>query len=635
VSDALDQFGAFIDALPTERASPKDAQTTTEQHAEPPSAAARQKLPSTVAPVLTEVRRPPRPPAAALNMHRDANWEIDERAVRERLCRWLDATSQPRQRPAGAARPKAGPEVQPHAMERDAERPRLPEVEAHGIVVSRDGDAPTHRFPPPEHLVQRLATALATPRPWQRRVDPERALRYFEGRAKQMLAAARDPATLVAREERLAIEHGEGAADPHAAGPQKGHASQLRQAPAAAGNGPAPQPYPDDLLADVLVGISPPKTEQSAEFQGEASPDEWNDRREPAELPPLPKLEGEQADALAAIETFLGGEKQSFCMHGLAGTGKTTVMAALASRLANAILVAPTGKAASVLAHKTGLDVMTLHRLLYTPEVDEEGNVVGWAEKHQPGQLADQVVLVDEASMVGVNLARDLLRTGAKVVASGDPGQLPPVNQEQFFTAADVTLREIRRQAAGSSIIRQAHAARAGRRYASEDKNFQIIDRHEMMRRLDWADVVLCWRNATRHRLNTLIRWHRRRLPAEAHPNPGEPVMCLENHASGMMNGEIFTVRDFDPVRGILLEDGPGWIPAPWFEWLSPGGKQPLRRAAFALGYTITTHKSQGSEWPHVMVMDEYTGADRARWRYTAITRASASVCIVPPSEIP
>jgi hypothetical protein len=165
----------------------------------------------------------------------------------------------------------------------------------------------------------------------------------------------------------------------------------------------------------------------------------------------------------------------------------------------------------------------------------------------------------------------------------------------------------------------------------SEDENFQIIDWREAIRRLDWADVILCWQNVTRHRLNSFIRSHRRHLPAKALPNLGEPVMCLENHPSGIMNGEIFTVRDFDPVRGILLEDGPGWIPAPWFEWLSPGGKQPRRRAAFALGYAITTHKSQGSEWPHVLVLDEFTGADRARWLYTAITRASVAVRIVAP----
>src|SRR6516165_10142605 len=108
--------------------------------------------------------------------------------------------------------------------------------------------------------------------------------------------------------------------------------------------------------------------------------------------------------------------------------------------------------------------------------------------------------------MCGTNLAGDLLRTGARVVASGDPGQLPPVEQEPFFTVADVTLREIRRQAAGSSIVRQAHEVRAGRRYVSDDENFQILDWREAMRRLDWADVILCWQNVTRHRLNSSIR---------------------------------------------------------------------------------------------------------------------------------
>jgi exodeoxyribonuclease-5 len=297
------------------------------------------------------------------------------------------------------------------------------------------------------------------------------------------------------------------------------------------------------------------------------------------------------------------------------------------------MLVAPTGKAASILARKTGLEALTLHRLLYRREVDEEGNLVGFMEKHQPGALAGHVVLVDEASMCGIGLASDLLKTGARVVASGDPGQLPPVEQEPFFTTADVTLLEIQRQAAGSSIIRQAHEVRAGRCYASLDENFQIINWCEAMHRIDWADVVLCWLNETRHQLNRFIRWHRRHLPPEALPIPGEPVMCLENHPSGIMNGEMFTVRDFDPARGILLEDGPDWIADPWFEWLTPTAKQPRRRAAFALAYAITTHKSQGSEWPNVLVLDEFSGPDRARWLYTAITRASAAICIVPPSE--
>jgi exodeoxyribonuclease-5 len=389
-------------------------------------------------------------------------------------------------------------------------------------------------------------------------------------------------------------------------------------------------------LSQQLASATPVQkpAEHSNILHAEASFDERNRRRDAAGLPLLPELEGEQADALAAIENFLAGNKPCFVLHGLAGTGKSTLIATLARTHSRSTLVAPTGKAASVLARKTGLEALTLHRLLYRPKVDEEGNLVGFVEKYQPGELAGRVVLVDEASMCGAALAGDLLRTGARVVASGDPGQLPPVEQEPFFTKADVTLREIRRQAAGSSIIRQAHEVRAGRCYVSEDQNFQVIDACEAMRRLEWASVVLCWRNNTRHALNRLIRWRRRRLPPAAPPTPGEPVMCLENHQSGIMNGEIFTVGDYDPVRGLLLEDGPGWLDSPWFEWLSPTGKQPRRRAAFALGYAITTHKSQGSEWPNVLVLDEFTGADRARWLYTSITRASAAICItasLPP----
>jgi exodeoxyribonuclease-5 len=488
--------------------------------------------------------------------------------------------------------------------------------------------------PPPGPLVQRLAAALSTSRLWMRVTDPERATSYFRARALHMLAHARDPLALVEREERLAIEQRGGVADQRT-GPGEGPVSRRNQTQTAPGDRPlTSEPYHDEVsAAGIPLGISSREADQSARLDKEASPDKRNDRRNPARLPLLPELEGEQADALAAIQDFLAGNKQCFVLHGLAGTGKTTVIATLARWLKDSALVAPTGKAASVLARKTGLEVLTLHRLLYRREVDEEGNLIGFVKTHQPGELADHVVLVDEASMCGMDLAVDLLRTGARVVASGDPGQLPPVKAEPFFTKADVTLRDIRRQAAGSSIIRQAHEVRADRCYASVDESFQIIDRREAMLRLDWADVVLCWKNETRHQLNRFIRWHRRHLPEAALPNRGEPVMCLENHPSGIMNGEMFTVRDFDPARGILLEDGPGWIPNPWFEWLSPGGKQPRRCAAFALGYAITTHKSQGSEWPNVLVLDEFTGTDRARWLYTSITRASAAICIVPPSE--
>jgi exodeoxyribonuclease-5 len=268
--------------------------------------------------------------------------------------------------------------------------------------------------------------------------------------------------------------------------------------------------------------------------------------------------------------------------------------------------------------------------LLYIPKVDSNENLIGWEPRCSAGDLAGWLVIADEASMISTNLARDLLATGARVIAAGDPGQLPPVEQAPFFTEPDFVLQDIRRQAAGSPIIRQAHAVRGGNDYASDGEAFQVIDSRAAVDRIDWADIVLCWRNETRHRMNVFIR-RRRGIDPAAQPQPGEPLMCLHNQPSGMMNGEIFTVRSYDRQGGLLLEGKTGCVEHSWLEWLHPDQQRhPRGTVPFALAYCVTVHKAQGSEWPHVLVLDEFAGEDHARWRYTAITRASEAVCVVP-----
>jgi exodeoxyribonuclease V len=344
-----------------------------------------------------------------------------------------------------------------------------------------------------------------------------------------------------------------------------------------------------------------------------------------------PELEGEQRTALDAVLSVARQEGECFCLQGLAGTGKTTVLAAAADRLKSQqpFIVAPTGKAASVLRRKTGIVATTLHRMLYMPVVDDEGDLT-FVLKRPPDGLRGKVALVDEASMIGEQLAADLIGTGVTVIASGDPGQLPPVHAAPFFDQADFTLREIRRQAAGSPIIRQAHRVRSGHAYENDGDGFQVVDRRQAFNLLDWADVVLCWRNRTRHRVNGVIR-SLRGIDPNAAPVAGEPLMCLENSPLGMMNGEVFKVRDYSRTGWIQLEDGPdGWIKKPWLEWRALSDeKQPRRRASFALGYASTVHKAQGSEWSNVLILDEFSGSDRDRWLYTAITRASQAVRIV------
>jgi exodeoxyribonuclease-5 len=345
-----------------------------------------------------------------------------------------------------------------------------------------------------------------------------------------------------------------------------------------------------------------------------------------------PELEGEQQAALdAVLRSAWRGESRPFCLQGLAGTGKTTILAAAAHRLGDhrPFLVAPTGKAASVLRRKTGFETTTLHRMLYLPVPQEDGSVK-FVRKRPPGALEGKVALVDEASMVGSGLAADLLETGLTVIACGDPGQLPPVHAAPFFGEADITLREIRRQAAGSPIIRQAHRVRSGYSYENDGDGFQVVNRKQALELLDWADMVLCWRNSTRHKVNAFVRWGRG-IDAKVPPVAGEPLMCLENSPIGMMNGEMFTAAEYNGTGWLKLADGPdGWIEKPWFEWrAAPDEKQPHRWPSFALGYASTVHKAQGSEWPHLLILDEFNGPDRARWLYTAITRAASAVRIV------
>jgi exodeoxyribonuclease-5 len=145
---------------------------------------------------------------------------------------------------------------------------------------------------------------------------------------------------------------------------------------------------------------------------------------------------------------------------------------------------------------------------------------------------------------------------------------------------------------------------------------------------------------------------HRKQFRS-AYPEAGDQLVCLANdHARALLNGAIWTAR---PTRGrsattsleMLVrseDDGPRWQGAcssssagittssaledelqklPW--------ARRAERARFAYGYALTVHKSQGSEWPRVVVVDE-SGAFRehpAQWLYTAVTRASKNLVLV------
>jgi exodeoxyribonuclease-5 len=358
----------------------------------------------------------------------------------------------------------------------------------------------------------------------------------------------------------------------------------------------------------------------------------------------------DQEDAAAVIEDFLAtaGPSSVFTVHGLAGTGKTHLLAEMARRHSGVLMVAPTGKAATVLRARSGFFVSTIHSAIYNFRglVDDQRRpdykVPVFSQRAETD--IGNVVFLDECSMVGNTLATHLLDTGVSVVAFGDPGQLAPVGDKPFFTVPDITLKTIRRQALESPIIRQAHRVRHGEAYEA-DGDFRVLPigtkRDVFLRAVFQADIALCYLNTTRLYLNSLKRSLLRRTgPLQ----PGEPIMCLRNSDvpwGKLCNGEIaYVVRPQEPSDlGIWVAvesgagvQGPYHLPQAVFE-----GDDNFRAlqyeedvVPFALAYAATVHKSQGSEWPHVLLLDEYDRrSEKREFLYTGITRAVKEITVV------
>jgi exodeoxyribonuclease-5 len=331
---------------------------------------------------------------------------------------------------------------------------------------------------------------------------------------------------------------------------------------------------------------------------------------------PVITLNSEQQDAFDGACHFIErGRGQILQIDGLAGTGKTTVLGVLAREYPRIPVVAPTGKAADVLRRKIGRDTSTVHKLMYrlVNKREEKGRtMLDFALKHDQWALRDQIMFLDEHSMVGTRMAQDIERTGIRVVAFGDPGQLQPVNDRRYFDSPDFMLKQIQRQAAESPIIRQAYNVRRGIEYDDDRPAVRVFEELDPETLL-WADMVLCWRNVTRQRLTADIRELRELRGLGTMPQRGEPVMCTKNCARfNVFNGGIYELISYDPVSGnitVLVGDEAVVIPRASFEGIrefadeddTPKEEREVTR--FQFGYCATVHKAQGSEWPKVLLV--------------------------------
>jgi exodeoxyribonuclease-5 len=323
----------------------------------------------------------------------------------------------------------------------------------------------------------------------------------------------------------------------------------------------------------------------------------------------------DQLRAINGLTQFIEApyvERNYQTLQGLAGCGKSTLLSELTRRYPNIKLCAYTGKACSILRRRVKVPVITLHSAIY----DFRGLVEDEFEENRMNPIFSpknisyhgRIIAIDEASMLGEKEATDLLNTGARVIAAGDPGQLPPIKGRQFFEQPDFTLTQIHRQALESPIIRQAHAIRNEGTYSPDGAGFRVIDFATSDELLN-HETILCWRNRTRIKLNAKKRELLGLPPGEL--QPGEPVICLRNdHALGVFNGATYTVVGWQYPELYLRDDEARdiVIPMATIECFDP--KFAERQyddewLAFAPGHALTIHKAQGSEYDSVLIFDE------------------------------
>lgn len=361
------------------------------------------------------------------------------------------------------------------------------------------------------------------------------------------------------------------------------------------------------------------------------------------------QLTDEQELALTKVFDWFYNQpnKQEFRLGGYAGTGKTTLVNALLDPMRHAGGLAPikevvcafTGKACHVLRKKGIHSAQTIHSLIYDCIENPDGTTE-FILKSRIHPSYTNLIIVDEASMISSDLYRDLKTFNIKLLFIGDPGQLEPIGDNpNLMKAPDYVLSKIHRQAALSPIITLAARVRTGGSVLTEDTSGSVIIKSKFVPddELAQADQVLCAKNATRSLLNTRIRNARGRT-VEVPFTVGEKIICLRNNKQfRMFNGLISTVdainrETYDSFICNLRDEAdkiyyniPVWK-KPFLSQLTEDDvKFPPPYLVYCdYGYAITVHKSQGSEWPHVIVYHEVMWkTDMARWCYTAITRAA------------
>lgn len=366
-----------------------------------------------------------------------------------------------------------------------------------------------------------------------------------------------------------------------------------------------------------------------------------------------------------AIRTALSSKL--FVLTGGPGTGKTTILRALVSiakaKKARVLLAAPTGRAAQRLSESAGGFAQTIHRLLkFDPA---QGSFM--ANEDKP--LSADLIIVDEASMLDTRLAASLFQAipnKAHLVLVGDIDQLPSVGAGNVLKdlirsnrIPVVRLDIVFRQRKYSSIVHYAHAVNQGRislptpiedpRQLEKGKDFQFVSASDqedcaakvksvfndfIRNTLNLDPIDQAQALAPMHKggagvaaLNALLQESLNRSDREMpfgyfkFKEGDKVIQTRNNYDKGVFNGDIGRIVRIDGVSGIVEVDFDG-LEAVY-------DKADL--LDLSLAYAVSIHKSQGSEYPVVVIpiLKAHFMMLQRNLIYTAITRGKKKVIIV------
>lgn len=421
-------------------------------------------------------------------------------------------------------------------------------------------------------------------------------------------------------------------------------------------------------------------------MDGELLPSE--ERKAEGLLAAMEAEQGIELDELQRKAVLTSISNGIMILSGGPGTGKTTTINTIIrffeSEGMDILLAAPTGRAAKRMTETTGYEARTIHRLLEINGSAEEGRGAQF-EKNEENPLEADVIIIDEMSMVDIHLFQALLcavSVGTRLILVGDRNQLPSVGPGQVLqdlidsgSFPVVVLQKIFRQAGESDIVVNAHKINRGERIALNNKSrdFFLLERNDAnviykhmiqlireklppyvearpydiqvltpMRKGSLGVEVL--NGILQKYLNPPSADKKEHLAGERLFREGDKVMQIKNNyqitwevlskyqipidkGMGIFNGDMGIIREInETAQSLIVEyDEHRLVEYPF-----------VQLDEIELAYAITIHKSQGSEYPAV-ILPLLSGPKMLFNRnllYTAVTRARKCVTILGSSQV-